>query len=70
MTLPKWTEQEQFTDRNWGVQMDRYHKALAVACEALETWPVCEARRHCACSNVLAYRKKALAEIERIGGGK
>lgn len=34
--LPKWTKKEQFTDRNWGLQMDRYQKALGIAWEALE----------------------------------
>lgn len=37
MSLPTWTEKEQFTDRDWAQQMDRYHKALTIAWEALES---------------------------------
>jgi hypothetical protein len=33
--LPEWTNQRQFTDRNWKTQMGRYHDALAIAIETL-----------------------------------
>lgn len=63
--IPKWVLE--IPHNNCGDFEDRLIQALTIAIEALETWPVCEARRHCACSNFLAYRKKALAEIERMG---
>lgn len=60
--LPEWIEEA--IDK---VGLNRWTVALSLAWEALNTWPVCEARRHCACSNVLAYRKEAMRQIEELG---
>lgn len=50
-------------------QDSRLTEALSIAWEALDTWPICEARRHCACSNVRAYRKDAMRQLEELGEG-
>ena len=70
--LPEWTKKEQFTDRNWGVQMDKYHTALSIAWEALEA-----IRRHqkilmndsgLVMSTTYTISNRAISKIEALGG--
>ncbi len=73
MTLPKWTEKTQFTDRDWTIQMERYHKAIAVAIEALEKIKEDKEFSHSVTGVKVrdvwykVYSGSALAQIEKMG---
>lgn len=69
--LPKWAEERQFTDRNWAVQMDKYHDALQIALEALQSISKHQAIVAGPSASRLSVTKKladdAMRRIEELG---
>lgn len=68
MSLPAWVEEKlgRWSSKQGNGYLDVF-KALEIAWEALDTEPLCEARRHCTCRNVQPVLKQAMRRIEEVG---